>query len=58
MSCDPYLDTDWAIAILDPEISHVLWLTDEEMKIAKKKTSDRDNKALKLTQNQGTRKTA
>ena len=33
--CDPYLDSDWAEAILNPETNHLLYLTDAEMSIRK-----------------------
>jgi hypothetical protein len=56
MSYNPYLDTDWTQ--VSPEVSHLLWLSDEELKIAKKRVGDRASKVLKLSPNQETRKTA
>ena len=40
MSYDPYLDIDWAIAQTNPDISHLLWLTDEEFNALKREAKN------------------
>ena len=32
---NPYLDIDWAIALQDPDMSHLLWLSDKELNVRK-----------------------
>lgn len=42
MHYNPYLDIDWTE--VSPEVSHLLWLTDEEMNIRKtQETQKRKN---------------
>lgn len=56
---DPYLDIDWAIALQDSEMSHVLWLSNEELKTSKLKAKQRGrNIKRNLVRNESYQKVA
>lgn len=47
MSYDPYLDTDWTK--VSPEVSYLLWLTNEEMNIRKTREPQKSERHARNT---------
>lgn len=50
MYYDPYLDCDWTEAQSNPEISHILWLSDEELNTRKTQVKQKIEKHGRTTQ--------